>query len=84
MRKWAKEVAVIFAVVFVVLSLATPRDSTDGPGFWRSGMILHIDAATGCHYLRRPLTGLTPRLNASGQHVCTGQDGEDAMMAADR
>ena len=44
------------------------RDSTDGEK--RSGMILSVDAMTGCHYLQGKSGGITPRLNQEGRHVC--------------
>ena len=37
--------------------------------------LLHIDDLTGCHYLAISAGGLTPRLDAQGRHVCTGQEG---------
>jgi len=43
-------------------------DSTDGTT--RSGMSLHIDSMTGCHYLAGSRGGLTPRLTSSGKHFC--------------
>lgn len=42
-------------------------DSTDGEE--RSGLGLHTDAMTGCQYLSRS-GGLTPRLDAKGNHIC--------------
>ena len=36
----------------------------------RSGMTLHIDHETGCHYLGRFFGGVTPRLDWDGSHIC--------------
>lgn len=44
------------------------KDDTDGDK--RSGMMLSVDAQTGCHYLRTQAGGITPRLNREGRHVC--------------
>lgn len=46
-----------------------PYDDTDADG-QRSGMALYTDAGTGCQYLSVHRTGLTPRLDADGRHVC--------------
>lgn len=46
-------------------------DSTDSSSA-RSGMALHRDAETGCEYLASPWGGITPRLRASGDHMCKG------------
>jgi hypothetical protein len=63
-------VAAAVAAVFYVLIPPVPlRDDTDPPE-GVSGMDLHIDARTGCHYLSRRSGGLTPRLQADGTHLC--------------
>lgn len=36
----------------------------------RSGMAIHLDSKTGCHYLASPWGGLTPRLDGAGKHIC--------------
>ncbi len=46
------------------------RDTTDVPGGQLSGMDLHKDHMTGCHYLSYHDGGLTPRLDANGNQVC--------------
>lgn len=46
-----------------------PYDDTDPPGA-RSGLIPYTDALTGCQYLAVPATGVTPRLDVSGKHIC--------------
>jgi hypothetical protein len=45
-------------------------DSTDDLNGSRSGMTLHVDFKTGCHYLVRG--GITPRLDKDGSHICVG------------
>lgn len=62
-------------LIYWLLSSIIPRDSTDRPG-GRSGMILHVDHLTGCHYLARVFGGLVPRLDADGNHICTGEQGD--------
>lgn len=47
-------------------------DSTDSDK--RSGMGLHIDNKTGCHYLSNPRGGITPRLDKDNNHLCIGAD----------
>ena len=77
--KLAKRFALIFVVVFVVLSVLTPIDSTDRGHFRRSGARLLIDDATGCHYLSPFFGGLTPRLDHQGAQICTGWAGEHEL-----
>ena len=45
-------------------------DDTDASNWHRSGMEVHLDHRTGCHYLRGESGGLTPRLNRDGTQVC--------------
>lgn len=47
------------------------KDSTDSPE-QRSNMIVRVDNKTGCEYLESARGGLTPRLNASGEHLGCG------------
>ena len=44
------------------------KDSTDGGTY--SGMELHVDALTRCHYLSNPEGGLTPRMTKTGTQYC--------------
>ena len=44
------------------------RDSTDGGA--RSGMELHIDAMTSCHYLSKGKGGLIKRTDRTNNHIC--------------
>lgn len=68
--------AILYLLTMLVLTLwlfdEPPYDSTDRPPV-RSGMGLHIDSLTGCHYLSRWLGGITPRLDNEGRHICTGE-----------
>lgn len=50
-------------------ALTRPYDDSDPPG-GRSGLTPKTDHLTGCQYLESPKGGLTPRLDAQGQHVC--------------
>lgn len=58
----------IFILKTVFHYLPIGRDSTDG--YERSGMILRVDALSGCHYLESEHGGLTPRLGADGRQLC--------------
>jgi len=63
---WIYIVVLLFAV-----SQCQPYDTTDNKEKrQRSGMALHIDHMTGCHYVSKPLGGITPRLNKDGTQVC--------------
>lgn len=60
----------ILAAGFILdAAIERPTDSTDSTEA-RSGMGLHTDALTGCQYLSTPKGGITPRLDASGRHLC--------------
>ena len=51
------------------------RDSTDGED--RSGMKIHIDNLTGCHYLSTSGGAMHSRVSASGDHYgCRSSKGE--------
>jgi hypothetical protein len=46
---------------------------------------IHADVETwadtnGCEYVIAPKGGVTPRLDANGQQICTGRAGEDEML----
>lgn len=56
-------------LVLIALKDSNPKDSTDPPD-GRSGMRLMIDYRTGCHYLGNGSSGIMPRLDQSGKHVC--------------
>jgi hypothetical protein len=58
-------------VIYFGIDKLNPKDDTDPPD-GRSGMSLHTDALTGCQYLAVPFSGMTPRLDGSGRHVCWG------------
>lgn len=45
--------------------LIPAKDDTDPPG-----MILRVDALTGCQYLVEPRGGITPRVDDAGRHIC--------------
>lgn len=67
--------AVVGAIVFGVIRFDRGYDSTDRmteSDTTESGMYLRIDAMTGCHYLEGTNGGITPRLDAEGDHVCDG------------
>lgn len=57
---------------------ARPLDDTDSPAGQRSNMELLTDHGTGCQYLLSEGGGLTPRLDASGKHICVPKGGANA------
>lgn len=46
-------------------------DSTDGKS--RSGLGLYTDNLTGCQYLSAKNSGITPRVDSEGNHICRGE-----------
>jgi hypothetical protein len=69
---WAAAMT-LSAVLGVVAFSALPwgRDDSD-PGSWgpRSGLIVYVDARTGCNYLGGGHSGgITPRLDRNGRHI---------------
>jgi hypothetical protein len=67
--KHALELLVLFFATSTILEACAPKDSTDSEES-RSGMALHIDNLTGCHYLGKSIGGLTPRLDKEGKQIC--------------
>lgn len=67
---------VIIAVIIMIGYTLLPNtyDSTDGGMFDRSGVSLRIDHQSGCHYLEGASGGITPRVDAEGNHICTGEE----------
>lgn len=59
--------------VFEIAMGKFDRDSTDPPDA-RSGITLHIDNKSGCHYLGAKRGGLIKRLDKEGHHICEGAD----------
>lgn len=67
----ATSIAVCLLLLWAVGKIwPADRDSTDPLDGERSGMRLYTDAQTGCQYLATPGGSLTPRLSATGEHVC--------------
>ena len=60
------------AIIMIWNWLPFNRDSTDGQH--RSGMSLHIDDKTGCHYLSSSRGGIIKRYDDIGNHICTGEE----------
>ena len=63
----------IYILIYITYSIAFnfaigefSRDSTDGEE--RSGMKIHIDNLTGCHYLSTRSGGMNPRISSDGSH----------------
>lgn len=63
-------IAVLFFVV-TMIGKCSPKDDTDPPE-GRSGLSLKTDNLTGCQYLTT-MTGITPRVDSSGRHICKTQ-----------
>ena len=61
---------VLAGIHFAGSMLGVGMDDTDVSATKRSGMRLHTDALTGCQYLAANGGGITPRLDASGKHIC--------------
>lgn len=66
---------IVLIVLINVYNIMQPRDSTDSNST-RSGLKLHVDAKTGCHYLSTARGGITPRYDRDGTHICTGPEKE--------
>ena len=69
-----KKFIIIFLMLFFIIN-SLDYDSTD-KGFTKSGLGLYIDNATGCHYLTAGFSGITPRLDNQGKHICSGYEFE--------
>ena len=62
----------ILLLYVIALVVPNPKDDTDPPD-GRSGLTLHIDYRTGCHYISRLLSQPIPRLDREGNHICEGR-----------
>ena len=60
---------VVFAWLQTTIQTAIQKDSTDSKDE-RSQMSLFTDYGTGCQYLSKRFSGLTPRMGADGQQIC--------------
>ena len=64
----------LWVVIMLAVSYFSPTDATDESRWNRSGMDMHIDHGTGCHYLAGGgffgKQVLIPRLDKDGKHVC--------------
>lgn len=59
----------LIGLLFYAIKPSLSRDDTD-PGNGRSGLVLLTDAGTGCQYLSRGSSSLTPRLDENGKPFC--------------
>lgn len=72
LAKLIRHCLIWFSFIWLI-ALITPlywlqsADETDSPDK-RSGVRLITDYGTGCQYLQRG--GITPRLDADGNHIC--------------
>lgn len=60
---------VILLLVHLAQLYLIPFDDTDAPPV-RSGMYHYVDHGTGCEYIAPLFGGLTPRVDATGKHIC--------------
>ena len=68
---------VTIMVAFIINALMpwfgfNKTDSTDSEEHGRSGLSLHIDNLTKCHYLSTKDGGLYPRMDKNNTHICDG------------
>jgi hypothetical protein len=66
-------IGIITVILQSPISRPAVYDSSDYPP-GHSGVRIHVDALTGCHYLSTSRGGVTPRLNTAGNHICTGAE----------
>ncbi len=67
----ATSIAVCLLLLWAIGKIWPADYDATGPGDGeRSGMRLYTDAQTGCQYLATPGSSLTPRLSATGEHIC--------------
>lgn len=74
MPDWLKTVGTWAGIVGIVLSLVSycshvPLDDTDSPTK-ASGLTLYTDYGTGCQYVGRNKSAVTPRLGTDGKPIC--------------
>lgn len=82
-EKLAKDLRSLFwLLIFVTAGLSISQvvfglgmDDSDASAWNRSGLKLHTDHLTGCQYFQAPNGGLTPRLDATGGHICITKGG---------
>ena len=66
-----------FIVLFIILVIISPKDTTDRSRLKRSGLRLYVDTKTGCHYIKGGMFGqMVPRLGADGKQICGGWEYE--------
>jgi hypothetical protein len=59
---------IIMGMLGLTFGLLVPLPRNDGDA--GPGLRVKTDALTGCQYLQVNSTGLTPRLDADGRHIC--------------
>lgn len=71
-RPWIQS-ALALVVIYFLASAFLDTDPTDASRWRRSGMGFYVDYETGCEYLSTGgllgASGITPRLDANGQHM---------------
>lgn len=68
--------AMLAVLFFTIGTYERPYDDTDWPLLGkRSGLTLHIDYGTGCHWIRTGWFGsIQPRMNSLRKQVCVASD----------
>ncbi|MGE3064141.1 MAG: hypothetical protein AB7K67_01025 [Hyphomicrobiaceae bacterium] len=57
-------------ILWLAGALTSARDDCDGPSGRSCGLVVSVDALTGCEYLRTIFGGVTPRKRRDGTQVC--------------
>ena len=69
--EWLKENCLFIIILYIILQLLKPTDSTDINWWNRSGLGLYTDNLTGCQYIKAGMfSSTTPRLNEIGKPIC--------------
>ena len=64
------------ALVAVLVSSTVETSAAVGRAGRQVEFQFSVDPVYGCHYVRSPSGGATPRLDAEGNHICTGHEAE--------
>ncbi len=66
-------IAIVYGIMYI---FNVGYDSTDSQVHGRSGLKLHVDDMTGCHYLSSCDGGIIKRFDSKGKHICVGYNNE--------
>lgn len=66
--------AIILCGYFVATKFTYTYNTTDSKeSFERSGLTIHVDNRTGCHYLLSSSGSLIKRTDKNDNHICEGE-----------